>query len=196
MTSSSKQEVEIKFRVGDLQALGQRLRTAGFRLKTRRTLEQNTLFDDPERRLSARGEVLRIRRYGRTWTLTHKTRGNKQLTGRHKIRTETETVIADGEALAAILQALGLRPAFRYEKFRSEWTDGKGDVVVDETPIGNFGEIEGAAGWIDRTAQKLSVTRADYLTSNYAGLFFAWKAETNSPANEMTWKAITGKTKR
>ena len=29
-------------------------------------------------------------------------------------------------------------------KIRYEWSDGKGHVVVDETPIGNFGEIEGA----------------------------------------------------
>ena len=53
----------------------------------------------------------------------------------------------------AILRALGFAPTFRYEKFRAEWSDGKGHVVVDETPIGNFGEIEGPSRWIDRTAQ-------------------------------------------
>jgi len=43
-----------------------------------------------------------------------------------------------------ILRALGYAPSFRYEKFRAEWTDGKGQVVVDETPIGDFCEIEGS----------------------------------------------------
>lgn len=188
-----KQEVEIKFRVTDEKALARRLRAAGFRLKTRRTLEQNTLFDDAERRLSSRGDVLRIRRYGKVWTLTHKTRGSE---GRHKVRTETETVVADGEALTAIFQSLGFEPAFRYEKFRTEWTDGKGDVVVDETPIGDFGEIEGSAAWIDRTAKKLALTPDDYLTASYVALFREWKAQTGSGATEMTWKAITGKAKR
>ncbi|MEO5935961.1 MAG: class IV adenylate cyclase [Terriglobales bacterium] len=192
-TSSAKQEVEIKFRIGDLRALTRRLPAAGFRLKTRRTLEQNTLFDDAERRLASRGDVLRIRSYGKVWTLTHKTRGSE---GRHKVRTETETVVADGEALTAILHSLGFQPAFRYEKFRTEWTDGKGDVVLDETPIGNFGEIEGPAAWIDRTANKLKLTPADYLTASYVALFREWKSLTGSNATEMTWKAITGKAKR
>ncbi len=190
---SSKQEVEIKFRVADLKTLARRLRAAGFRLKTRSTLEQNTLFDRADRSISARGEVLRIRRYGKTWTLTHKAKGAD---GRHKVRTETETVVKDGEALALVFASLGFQPSFRYEKFRSEWTDGNGDVVVDETPIGNFAEIEGTAAWIDRIAKKLGVAPADYLTSNYAALFFAWKAETQSSATEMTWKAITGRAKR
>jgi len=78
-------------------------------------------------------------------------------------------------------------PSFRYEKFRAEWTDGKGNVVVDETPIGNFGEIEGSPRWIDATAKKLGVSRADYITKNYATLFFDWKRKTKSTAREMTF---------
>ena len=193
MTRKGKQEVEIKFRIADPGALTRRLRASGFRLKTRRTHESNILFDTPDRSLSSQGVVLRIRRYGKVWTLTHKSPGKD---GRHKVRTETETVVADGEALASVFLSLGFRPGFRYEKYRSEWSDGKGHVVVDETPIGDFGEIEGTAAWIDRTAKKLGLAPADYITASYAGLFFAWKDKTASPANEMTWKAITGKAKR
>jgi adenylate cyclase class 2 len=92
-----------------------------------------------------------------------------------------------------ILRALGYSPSFRYEKFRAEWTDGKGQVVVDETPIGNFCEIEGAPRWIDATAKKLGVSPAHYITTNYAGLFLDWKARTKSRAAEMTFKAVTGR---
>ena len=52
---------------------------------------------------------------------------------------------ATARQMDLILRALGYAPSFRYEKFRAEWTDGKGQVVVDETPIGNFCEIEGPA---------------------------------------------------
>jgi adenylate cyclase class 2 len=89
-----------------------------------------------------------------------------------------------------ILRALGYAPSFRYEKFRAEWTDGKGQVVVDETPIGNFCEIEGSPRWIDATAKKLGVTPTDYITNNYAGLFVDWKTQTESRADEMTFKAV------
>ena len=92
-----------------------------------------------------------------------------------------------------ILSALGYSPSFRYEKFRAEWTDGKGQVVVDETPIGNFCEIEGKSGWIDATAKKLGVKDDDYLTKNYATLFSEWKQKTRSGAEEMTFKAVRKK---
>ena len=93
----------------------------------------------------------------------------------------------------AILHALGFAPTFRYEKFRAEWSDGNGHVVVDQTPIGDFGEIEGPSRWIDRTAKLLQISPNDYITATYTELFFQWKKQTKSPANEMTFNAIPSK---
>lgn len=180
-------EIEIKFRVADVRALARKLRGAGFRIVTPRTHEWNTLYDLPGDILRQRKELLRIRKYGSEWTLTHKAKGK---IGRHNSRVETETGVADGEKTDAILRALGYAPSFRYEKFRAEWTDGKGQVVVDETPIGNFCEIEGAPRWIDATAKNLGVSESDYITKNYAGLFLEWKARTKSRAEEMTFRAV------
>src|SRR5271167_3845238 len=172
---ASNKETEIKFRVDDLRTLARKLRTSGFRLVTPRTHELNTLYDLPGEVLRGRKELLRLRKYGSEWTLTHKA-GKKA--GRHSSRVEMETSVGDGKQMDLILRALGYAPSFRYEKFRAEWTDGKGHVVVDETPIGNFCEIEGPPRWIDATAKKLGVTAADYITENYAGLFLDWKART------------------
>jgi adenylate cyclase class 2 len=184
------QEVEIKFRVADLRALNRKLRAAGFRLKTRRTHEMNTLYDLPGEVLRHRKELLRIRKYGSEWTLTHK---SGTVRGRHSSRVELETKVADGAKLDAILRALGYAPSFRYEKFRAEWADKKGHVVVDETPIGNFCEIEGPPRWIDATAKTLGVKPEDYITKNYATLFADWKQETGSKAQEMMFKATGGR---
>ncbi len=184
---TSNREIEVKFRVADVRALTPKLRGAGFRLVTPRTYEMNTLYDLPGAVLRGRKELLRLRKYGSQWTLTHKSKGE---IGRHKARVELETGVSDGRKMDLILRALGYAPSFRYEKFRAEWTDGKGHVVVDETPIGIFGEIEGASRWIDATAKKLGVTAADYITKNYAGLFLEWKARTMSGAEEMTFKAV------
>jgi adenylate cyclase class 2 len=179
-------EIEIKFRVADTRSLARKLRGAGFRVVTPRTHEMNTLYDLPEDVLRGRKELLRLRQYGSKWTLTHKS-GKK--IGRHSSRTELETSLGDGKQMDLILRALGYAPSFRYEKFRAEWTDEKGQVVVDETPIGNFCEIEGAPRWIDLTAKKLGVSEEDYITNNYAGLFAEWKDRTKSNAAEMTFKA-------
>ena len=110
-------EIEIKFRVDDVRALTRRLRASGFKQVTRRTHESNTLYDLPGETLRKRGELLRLRKYGSTWLLTHKAKGK---VARHKTRVETQTEIKDGGQLQKILQALGSLLSFRYEKFRAE----------------------------------------------------------------------------
>jgi len=185
-------EVEIKFLVADARALARRLRTSKFRLVTRRTHEMNVLYDLPGQPLRQRGEILRLRNYGGRWIFTHKSRGTAL---RHKSRRELETAVADGASLDRILRALGFSPSFRYEKFRSEWADGEGHVVVDETPIGTVAEIEGRPRWIDRTARLLGIPRSSYITLSYGAMFDEWKRRTGSPAEEMTFEAVGGRGK-
>jgi adenylate cyclase class 2 len=184
-------ETEIKFRVGDLGELSRRLEQAGFRVETPRTFESNVLYDTPDRRMRSRTEILRIRTYGGKCTLTHKRLpDNGPGEDRHKHRVETETEVSDGKALAEVFQSLGLVPAFRYEKWRSEWSDGEGHCVVDETPIGNFAELEGEAAWIDKVAARLGVSHSEYMTLSYGRLFEQWREEHHSGAEHMTFQAI------
>ena len=167
---ASPKEIEIKFQAADARTMGKRLRAAGFRMATPRTHELNTLYDLPGMPLRKRGEVLRLRKYGRKWVLTHKAKGKL---GRHKSRIESETEVTNGLRMDAILHSLGFTPTFRYEKFRAEWSDGTGHVVLDDTPIGSLGEIEGPPHWIDRTARALQISPADYITQSYAELFLS-----------------------
>jgi adenylate cyclase, class 2 len=202
-------ETEIKFRVDSLAALAEQLDSAGFRLETPRSFESNVLYDTPDRQMRTRTEILRIRSYAGRWTLTLKrlprsgpapdsgTRGPQEADfaswgggARHKHRVETETGIADGAALAEVFLALGLVAAFRYEKWRTEWTDGEGHCVIDETPIGNYAELEGSSAWIDRTAARLGVDPGQYVTLSYGRLFEAWREEHSSSANDLTFAAI------
>jgi adenylate cyclase class 2 len=184
-------ETEIKFRVDDVAGLARRLEQAGFHLDTPRTFEANVLYDTPDRKMRARTEILRIRTYGGKCTLTHKRLPDSGPgEDRHKHRIETETEVADGDALAEVFMSLGLMPAFRYEKWRTEWSDGEGDCVLDETPIGNFAELEGEPDWIDRVAEKLGVPRSAYMTLSYGRLFEQWREEHHSPAEHLTFEAV------
>ena len=99
---AQQKEIEIKFRIQDMQALQRRLRASGFRCVTPRTHEYNTLYDLPGQVLRRRGELLRLRKYGKKWILTHKAKGSA---GRHKSRVETETEVGDGKALEHILDS-------------------------------------------------------------------------------------------
>jgi Adenylate cyclase, class 2 (thermophilic) len=186
---SSSQEIEIKFRIVDLASLIARLRQLGLQQITPRTHEMNTLFDLPGHPLRNRGDLLRLRKYGESWLLTHKTK-SKEKSGPHKSRTETETRVENGQKMEAILNALGFQATFRYEKFRAEWKGEQGHVVIDETPIGDFAEIEGPGEWIDSMARQLGVADHDYITETYAGLFSAWKRTVRSKAKNMTFEEV------
>jgi adenylate cyclase class 2 len=186
-------ETEIKFRVDDLPGLSAKLEAAGFRLETPRQFESNVLYDTPDRRLRARTEILRLRSYAGRWTLTHKRLpdiGPGEDTHKHRIETETE--ISDGEALAQVFGSIGLTAAFSYEKWRTEWEGGEGHCVVDETPIGNFAELEGPAEWIDRTARRLGIDPKEYITLSYGRLFDAWRERHRSQAQNLTFAAVAG----
>jgi adenylate cyclase class 2 len=184
-------ETEIKFRVVDLDGLAHRLEAAGFTLQTPRSFESNVLYDTPNREMRARTEILRIRDYAGHCLLTHKRLpdvGPGEDT--HKHRVETETEVADGAALAEVFRSLGLVAAFRYEKWRAEWRDAEGHCVVDETPIGDFAELEGDAAWIDRTAERLGVAPSQYITLSYGRLFELWRDQHHSAAEDLTFDAI------
>ena len=188
-------ETEIKFRVFDVAALEKQLQGVGFHLETPRSFESNTLYDTPDREMRARTEILRIRGYNGRWVVTHK-RPPAAETGLnadgdlHKHRVELETEVADGELMAEIFCSLGLAPAFRYEKWRTEWSDGTGHCVIDETPIGTFAELEGSSEWIDQAAERLGVKQSDYMTLSYGRLFEQWKEEHHSHVEDLTFAAI------
>jgi adenylate cyclase class 2 len=184
-------ETEIKFRVPDIAALNARLETAGFRLETPRSFESNVLFDTPTRSMRARTEILRIRDYAGRAIITHK-RLPDQGPGEdtHKHRVEIETQVTDPAVMAEIFTSLGLVPTFRYEKWRAEWSDGEGHCVVDETPIGNFAELEGEPGWIDQAAARIGVVPSQYLVLSYGRLFEQWRTEHNSQAQDLTFADV------
>jgi adenylate cyclase class 2 len=185
-------EIELKFPAGDAERLMARANAAGFLLVTPRTFESNTLYDSPDRSLRARTELLRIRQYGERCTLTHKRLpdAGDEADARFKKRIETETTVEDGEALADVFTHLGFKPMFRYEKYRTELESEGGHLVIDETPIGNWAELEGAPEWIDAMVERLGVDPTTCSTQSYGTLFLEWKKQTGSPAEHLTFEEV------
>jgi adenylate cyclase class 2 len=83
--------------------------------------------------------------------------------------------VPDARATTAIVERLGFEPLFRYEKYRTEYRQpaGGGMATLDETPIGVYLELEGAARWIDRTARQLGFAESQYITASYYGIYLA-----------------------
>jgi adenylate cyclase, class 2 len=188
-----KIEIEIKLRLPeDLGEIRKTLRRLGFHVHKRRAFESNVLFDDTKHRLRKHGKLLRVRRSGKQGLLTMKGPSEQS---RFKKRWEMETEFPDGDVLEQILVQIGYHPVFRYEKFRTEYTRGSaaGEVLLDETPIGNFLELEGGPLWIERTAKLLGYSRADYINRSYGYLYLAYCRERRVRPADMIFKPQIGK---
>ena len=166
-------EIEIKVPVSSPAAARAALRRHAFEITTKRVFEENLVLDDDTRSLYTRGTLLRLRRAGNVITCTTKGVG---LPGRHKCREENEFSPSDFDACLAVFRALGYQEAFRYEKYRTVYarTGEPGHIMLDETPIGTWLELEGPSSWIDQTANLLGFTPDSWVMSSYVTLYHDW----------------------
>ncbi len=171
MSTDKRLEIEIKVRIGPLPPWREKLAALGASVETPRQLEWNQVFDAPGNVLRERGVLLRLRRCGEQSILTMKKQAQRDAA--YKIREETEAAVSDFAAMEAILRGIGFNPFFAYEKYREVLRLGGVLVMIDETPIGNFLEIEGEPAAIDGAAALLGFSRGDYITDSYYRLFLA-----------------------
>ncbi|MBI4465451.1 MAG: class IV adenylate cyclase [Acidobacteria bacterium] len=168
-----QRETEVKLRIPSAPAIKKQLRQIGFRCLHRRCLEDNVLFDTGGQTLRRARCLLRLRRYGSRWVLTYK--GPPAKDRFFKSRLELETAVEDPQILQALFEQLELHPVFRYQKYRTQYFQesehSRLETAVDETPIGNFLEIEGSRAAIDRVARQLGYSRRDYCTASYWTLY-------------------------
>jgi adenylate cyclase class 2 len=180
-------EVEVKLKIQDPQGAAALLTEHGFRVIHERAFESNVLFDTPDRALRAERRLLRVREFGGVATLTYK--GTPE-TGRYKSREELETDVADAGMLRLMLDRLGYRSVFRYEKYRTVYQqpgETAGLAVLDETPIGCWVELEGTPEWIDSNAVRLGFSQKDYITESYGALWLSYCREHSIDANDMVF---------
>jgi adenylate cyclase class 2 len=169
------QETEIKLAVPGVAAARSLLRKAGFRVSRRRVFEANTVFDTANRSLRQTNFLLRVRETPGADTFTFK---GAPLAAKYKTREELEVGLSSAAKCGLILQRLGYEPAFRYEKYRTEFRlpGTSGVATLDETPIGVYLELEGRPRWIDRMARRLGFREREYITASYGRLYLDWCA--------------------
>ena len=200
MKSHKNYEVEIKLRVPDPAALRRKLARLGAR-RLRRVYEYNVLYDTERRDLFRLGRLLRLRveakavrghtppRHSKRHLpglLTYK--GPAATESRYKVREEVEVPVRDSRAIEPVIQALGLRPWFRYEKFRTTYRLPRLTglhIEFDETSVGAFLELEGTRKAIDRAARLLGYRPKDYLIASYWDLYVRECHKRGKPTRDM-----------
>jgi adenylate cyclase class 2 len=175
----TNREIEVKLPVDDVRELVRHLRRIGAR-NHGRVLEQNTLYDTRASDFRLRGRLVRLRveispRGTRRALMTSKAPALLGRLGaarsRYKERLEREVLVRDPIRADRLLRSLGLRPGFRYEKYRTSFRL-RGRLTglhldLDETPVGVFLELEGQPAAIDRVARLLGFAPRDYIRGTY-----------------------------
>ena len=140
-------------------------------------------FSSNRIRFSARAANFIAEEGGARAIVTYKGPASREV---YKSREEIEFEVSDAEAFRLVLERLGYRRGFRYEKYRATFAapEEPGLITLDETPIGVFLELEGPAEWIDGAALRLGFSIAGFLTVSYPGLYRKHREQhPNAPAN-------------
>ena len=175
-------EREIKLRFASPEEARVAILAAGATLLHGRRLQDDYLLDTADDMLRQRGSALRVRLESGKGRLTFKGPVQPAST---KLREERETIVGDGLLLLRILEDVGFRVWFRYQKYREEFVLDDVIVAVDETPFGTFVEIEGGDRGIARMAGALSCGPDDYLLDSYRGLFSEHCRQRGLPVTDM-----------
>ena len=147
-------ETEVKLRIPSTRELASRLLALGFKLEIPAQPEQSVLWDRGME-LFSQGCALRLRTYAGSSWITWK--GPKVADPLLKIRPEIETAVTNAGAMEGILQALGFTPVLAMEKTRALLRREDLLACLDETPFGNYLELEGEPGVIRSTMESLDL---------------------------------------
>jgi adenylate cyclase class 2 len=168
-------ETEVKLVSDDLS----RLQDAGFALtlSTPRHFEDNWLLDSPDQLLFKQGGALRVRAVNGKGLITFKGVVPESEASPLKVREEIESDTSDPDRMIDLFEKLGFRRAFRYQKYRTDYAlqldDEELKVSFDETPMGNFIEIEGSGASILRVLNVAGFSDNEIIRESYPDLQLA-----------------------
>jgi len=185
-------EVEVKYRLVDLDAVRHRLVGVGARCSGR-AFETNLRYDTSDGGIRQAGCLLRLRKDGKN-RLTHKAPHVDTGKEGFKIHRELEVEVSDFDTMDGILKALGFEAVQTYEKWRETFHLKACEICLDTLPYGEFMEIEGEKAQIEEVAHLLGFPRKGRIATNYLALFEALKGEFSFPFSNLTFANFSGRT--
>jgi adenylate cyclase, class 2 len=165
-------EIEVKLACDTLD----RLQRANLDLQivAVRHFEDNWLLDSKDQELFKQGAALRVRSVDNKGVLTYKGVVHDSETSILKVREEIESAVDAPEKVVELFERLGFHRSFRYQKYRTVYNLAGADksltVTFDETPMGNFIEIEGDEDDVLQTLQVAGFSADEIIRESYPEL--------------------------
>jgi adenylate cyclase class 2 len=192
MMSDKDKELEVKFYLSRRKELEEKLIAHGGQLKDARVLEINLRFDTPDLSLSKSGRLLRLRLDSRA-RLTYK--GIGWIEGGARLRQELEFTVSNFDTTRMLFEALGYEVYMMYEKYRTTYTLGDLEVVLDEMPYGDFLEIEGPNGEsIQAASQLLGLNWDARILDSYTVIFEHVRGQLGFDFRDLSFENFKGLT--
>lgn len=187
-----KIETELKFVVRDPAGLRERLAALGV-VRGALVHQRDIRLDGDGNPLAARYSILRVRQNGDLpgCVVTFKS-PPAQGDPAFKQTREVEFTASDRGAVLALLDGLGYRPIWAYEKRRESWHWRDLEIALDETPIGAFAELEGTEDQIREMAGLLGWRIEEGITLNYRQLHERVRAALGLDIADLTFEAYRG----
>lgn len=174
-------ETEVKIKIGSIDETKNKLLNLNAELYKKRALETDEYFDK-KASLRKTGKVLRLRdnsiltykghEQNKQKNKYEKKQKNKQnMKQTMKIREEIEVMIDNAENLKKILEKIGFSVSARKEKYREAYVLNLTKICIDETPIGNYIEIEGTKEGVKQIAIALGFSEKQFIKKSYSTLW-------------------------
>lgn len=164
-------EVEIKIKIAEMEEIKKKIISLDFKLIKPKFFEYNIIFDTNNKNLK-KNCLLRLRKENTHNVLTLKrTPWKVSDFSRYKIREEIETEVTDFEKTKEILAILGFEIYFIYEKYREIYQKKNIKIMIDQTPIGDYIEIEAQKAKIDEVSHQLGFNKEHYINKSYYSLY-------------------------
>jgi adenylate cyclase class 2 len=145
--------------------------------------EDNIVFDDDKGTLFKNKLLLRLRKSDKV-TITFKKPIERS---QFKVMEEYEVRVSDFDEMHKILNMLGFKKVFRYQKRREIYRFGHTKVLLDSTPIGDFVEIEGEKDDIRKTCSLLGLDFKKGTSKNYRTLYREYCKEKGIAPSDMVF---------
>ena len=187
------QETELKLHTPDLSRVRSALAEASAALTKPRVYERSLRYENAAKTLSESGIVLRLRQTSadnQRGLLTYK-EGARIENGISQ-RFEAEAAVDDFEMMDMILGRLGYEVALIYEKYRTTYTLGEAEIMLDEMPFGSFSEIEADADVIESLVTRLGLENQPRMAASYTEIFANVKERLGLDFRDLTFDNFAG----
>lgn len=160
-------EIEVKFRISDIAKIRKALKRTGAK-RIGKVLQEDFALDDEGETLARSGKLLRLRKAGDKVYLAFKSLRRR---GKFKEAEEVEIEVSDFEKAKELLGRLGFSPKGKLRKQREEWSFGSSEILIDQSVLGSFLEIEGSREEIEKIVRLLGLDRREGSTKTYEEIY-------------------------